>query len=122
MRSRSRSPKSLPTDLEPPQYARLICLRRSEDGARVEKVGVEMGGVLKHYAPVSVLFALKVGAWRLRYVPPVGAGVDVEVGRDAEGRERLQAQRGNSLLEDDGLTDVPACDHRHLSGSFDALR
>ncbi|MBF5045988.1 hypothetical protein FGE12_26485 [Aggregicoccus sp. 17bor-14] len=122
MRSRSRSPQTLPTELEPPQYARLICLRRSEDGGRVEKVGVEMGGVLKHYAPVSVLFALKVGAWRLRFVPPVGAGIDIEVGRDADGQERLQAQRGNALREDDGLSDVPACDHRNLSGIFDALR
>jgi hypothetical protein len=122
MRSRSRPPTTLPTLSEPVQYARLICVRRTEDGARVEKVGVEMGGVLKHYAPAGVLFALKLGAWRLRYVPPVGAGVEIEVGQDADGSERLQAQRGNALLADDGLADVPACDHRHLSGSFDALR
>lgn len=104
-----------------PVAASLVCLRRSEDGKRIEKVGVEIDGVLKHYAPAGIFFALKVGAWRLRYVPAFGAGIDVSVGVGPEGEEVLLAG-GNRLAGDDGLADVPQCTHRSPSGSFEVPR
>lgn len=112
---------TIPSPGEPPRQAQLICLRRSSDGQRVEKVGVEVGGVLKHYAPASILFVLKLGAWRLQYLPPVGAPLEVGVALGADGEERLHAG-GNTLLEDDGLSSVPQCTHRTSSGSFDVIR
>ena len=112
---------AVPSAGEPPVQAQLICLRRSSDGQRVEKVGVEVGGVLKHYAPASILFVLKLGAWRLHYLPPVGAPLEVGVVRGADGEEHLHAG-GNTLLEDDGLASVPLCTHRTSSGSFDVIR
>ena len=112
---------TIPSPGEPPRQAQLVCLRRSSDGQRVEKVGVEVGGVLKHYAPAGILFVLKLGAWRLQYLPPVGPPLEVGVVLGADGEEHLHAG-GNTLREDDGLSCVPQCTHRTSSGSFDVIR
>jgi hypothetical protein len=88
-----------------------VCVRRSSGGARIEKVGVEVGGEVKHYHPAGVLFALKMGAWRLLYTPP-GAGrpLEVGVGVDAHGREHLRVAHALSAGSD-GLRDAPGCTH-----------
>jgi hypothetical protein len=121
MRHPYKVPTLIPPASDAPLAARLICLRRSDDGRRIEKVGVEVGDVLKHYAPAGILFVLKLGAWRLRYVPPSGAALEVGVGLGADGEEQLHALTGNTLREDDGLSQVPLCTHRHHTGSFDAI-
>ena len=121
MRKSPNPSLSIPSAGEPPRQAQLICLRRSSDGQRIEKVGVELGGVLKHYAPAGILFALKLGAWRLQFLPPVGAPLAVGVVLGADGEERLHAG-GNTLREDDGLADVPLCTHRTSSGNFNVIR
>jgi len=116
-----RITSTLPLAGEPPRQAQLICLRRSSAGQRIEKAGVEVGGALKHYAPAGILFVLKLGAWRLQYLPPVGPPLEVGVVVGPDGEERLHAG-GNTLLEDDGLSAVPLCTHRTSSGSFDVVR
>lgn len=121
MRKPTRITTTLPSAGEPPRQAQLICVRRSSDGERIVKVGVEVGGVLKHYAPAGIFFVLKLGAWRLQYLPPVGPPLEVSVVQGPDGEERLHAG-GNTLLEDDGLACVPLCTHRTSSGSFDVIR
>ena len=108
------------TPPEPARPATLVCARRSSGSRRIEKLGVQVDGALKHFHPTGVLFALKLGAWTLRYTPPGARGpVEVGVAHDAAGRECLRAE--GAVAPDDGLRDVPACTHRTPSGEFRAL-
>lgn len=104
---------------EPARTAALVCARRSLGSRRIEKLGVLVDGVLKHFHPTGVLFALKLGAWTLRYTPPGALGsVGVELAYDTSGRECLRCE--GTVPPDDGLHDVPACTHRTPSGEFRA--
>jgi hypothetical protein len=98
-----------------PLIASVVCVRRARGGSRIDKLGIEVAGELRHYHPAGVLFALKLGAWRL-FVPGAdGVPLEVEVAVDEYERESLRV-RGAS--EDDGLQLAARCTHQTVSGVF----
>lgn len=97
-----------------PLIATLVCVRRARGGARIDKMGVEVAGELRHYHPAGVLFALKLGAWRLFLGASDGPPRELEVAVDAYEREYLRVVGAQDSGEF-GLAQAPACTHAHAS-------
>lgn len=106
---------SLPTSA--PLIASIVCVRRARGGSRIDKLGVEVAGELRHYHPAGVLFALKLGAWRLFLPGADGTPLEVEVVLDEYERESLRVV-GSSGSDGDGLQGAAPCCHQTVSGVF----
>ncbi len=103
-----------------PLIASIVCVRRFRGGSRIEKLGVEVAGEVRHYHPAGVLFAVKLGAWRLFLATGAEAPRELEVAVDAYDREFLRVV-GTSALEDDALPAAAGCSHSAVSDAFDAV-
>lgn len=102
-----------------PLIASIVCVRRARGGSRIDKLGIEVAGGVHHYHPAGVLFALKLGAWRLFLPVEGGAPVEVEVWVDAFEREHLRVVGAQG--EEDGLQGAVPCTHRSASAVFSAV-
>lgn len=94
------------------RWGDVVCVHRSLETGRPLRVGVVVDGQLRHLVPSALVFALKMGVWRLRLPTADSPGAELSV-RLAEGdNECLGVVGGSASGAEDGLWSVPACTHR----------
>lgn len=93
-------------------WGEVVCVQRSLETGGITRVGVVVGGQLRHLIPSGVVYALKMGVWRLRLPTADSPDAELTVRYGEQGNECLGVAAGPVSGTEDGLWSVPACTHR----------